>query len=102
MEGKQVEQRSAVRIIEELPERVSRLKIRFQGLTETTMKAVIVDISPQGIGVAMPEPLSPGQEVKLLGVDPSLDIPSHGTVMWNMCEGTICRAGLKFDLRQYN
>jgi hypothetical protein len=97
MSGNQVEQRLSTRKIEELPESVAQLKVRFQGLTETTMKAVIVDISNMGIGIAMPEPLSPGQEVKLLGVDSSLGIPAQGTVMWNMCDGATCRAGLMFD-----
>ena len=99
MTGKPVEQRLAVRKVEELSERAARLKVRFQGLTETTIKAVIVDISRMGIGIAMAEPLAPGQVVKFLGVDSSLDIPAQGTVMWNMCDGNVCRAGLMFESR---
>ncbi len=97
MTGKELEQRSEERKIGELSDGAVRMKIRFRGLTETTMKAVIVDVSAQGIGIAMPEPISPGQVVQFIGLDPSLDIPAQGTVMWNMCEGTTCRAGLKFD-----
>lgn len=97
MAGKHVEHRSAARKTGNLTDKSARMKIRYRGLTETTMRAVIVDISYLGIGIISPEPLSPGQLVNFVGVDSSLDIPDHGIVMWSICKGKDCRAGLRFE-----
>ena len=97
MSSKQVEQRSAIRKTGNLTDKSVNMKIRCQGLTETIMQAVIVDISSMGIGIIIPEPLSPGQLVSFVGVDSSLDLPGEGIVMWSICEGKDCRAGLRFE-----
>lgn len=97
---KRKEQRSFVRRAERQHDVSVQIKIRMRSLTEVTMKATVVDVCETGIGIAVAEPLSPGQVVQFIGVDSSLGIPEQGTVMWTLQEENGCRAGLKFEVNE--